>query len=580
MHLPDETLKQILLESGLISEDVFEDAKATAARSGQTVINVLIGHGEITEDYFAELLAQYFNVPLVSLKSWPLDSKIVELLPESIAKARRVIVFSAEGGSASGGEKASKVIKVAMEDPADLETIEYLKQKLGGEIELHLATPSDLKFAFKIYKRDIAKEFKKIIEENLTQSLAQAKEGRDIERLAENVPIIAIIDSIIEFAVISNASDVFFERLADAVAVRYRIDGILRDIIDIPKEIHSALIARIKILAALKIDEHRAPQDGRFKFRIEEQAVDVRVSVMPTFYGEKAVLRLLRSSARPLNLTDLGMSDATRDIVEENIKKTHGMILVTGPTGSGKTTTLYAVLQLLNKPEVSIATIEDPIEYDVAGVSQTQVNARAGITFANGLRSLMRQNPDIIMVGEIRDNETAEIAVHAALTGHLVLSTLHTNDAISALPRFLDLGVPAFLLSSTVNVVIAQRLVRKNCVHCVQSTETPPEVKKTIAKQLTLIYGDENIKRSIPEVMYQGAGCDVCGHSGYSGQIGIFEAFSVTPKVRDLVNRGVTVDELKKIALEQGMIFMFEDGLTKVEKGITSIEEVLRVIRE
>lgn len=580
MHLSEQKLKQILIESGLVSDEIFEKAKTEAARSGQTVINILIGWGEINESYFTELLGQYFNVPIVNLKTRELDAKVVGLLSEALAKEKRVIVFSAEGGSASGGEKKPGILRIAMEDPADLETVEYLQQKFGGEIELYLATPSDMKFAFKIYKKDIAKEFKTIIEENLAQGLAQVKEARDLERLAENVPIIAIADSIIEYAIISNASDIFFERQADSVSVRYRVDGVLRDIISIPKEIHPALIARVKILAGLKIDEHRAPQDGRFKFKIEDQAIDVRVSIMPTFYGEKSVMRLLRSSSRPLNLSDLGMSETARTIVGENIKKTHGMVLVTGPTGSGKTTTLYAILQILNQPEVSIATIEDPIEYDVTGVSQTQVNPRANITFATGLRSLMRQNPDILMVGEIRDNETAEISIHAALTGHLVLSTLHTNDALSALPRFLDLGAPAFLLASTVNVIVAQRLVRKNCIHCVQSMDTPVEVKKTIEQQLKNIFGEEKSRVTIPQLIFRGSGCDICGHSGYSGQIGIFEVFSVTSKVRDLINKSITLEELKKIAMEDGMIFMFEDGLRKVEQGTTSIEEVLRVVRE
>ncbi|KKU37661.1 MAG: Type II secretion system protein E [Candidatus Azambacteria bacterium GW2011_GWB2_46_37] len=386
-------------------------------------------------------------MPLANLKERTPDPKNLALLPESLAKEKRVVVFEKEPG----------LTRVAMEDPADLETIEYLKQKLGGEIEPYLATPSDLRFAFKIYKKDIAKEFKKIIEENIAQTLTQTKEGKDLERLAENMPVISMVDNIVEYATISNASDIFFERSAEGVTVRYRIDGILRDIVAMPKEVHPGIIARIKILAALKIDEHRAPQDGRFKFKAEEQPVDIRVSIMPTFYGEKAVMRLLRSSARPLNLTDLGILNETRIIVEENITKTHGMVLVTGPTGSGKTTTLYALLQILNKPEVSISTIEDPIEYDIQGISQTQVNPRANITFANGLRSLMRQNPDIIMVGEIRDNETADIAINSALTGHLMLSTLHTNDAISAIPRFLDLGIPAFLISSTLNVIGEKR---------------------------------------------------------------------------------------------------------------------------
>ncbi|MDP1892301.1 MAG: GspE/PulE family protein, partial [Gemmatimonadaceae bacterium] len=401
----------------------------------------------------------------------------------------------------------------------------------------------------------------------------------DLAKLAEAVPTVTILDNIIEHAIALNASDIHFEPMQKEVLIRYRVDGVLHEILGLHKSIEPILVARVKILANLQIDEHRVPQDGRFRFEIEEGSiVDVRVNVMPVMHGEKVEMRLLKSSARPLTLEELGLSAKAVKIVREEIKKPHGMILVTGPTGHGKTTTLYAVLHILNTSEVNIVTIEDPIEYEIHRVNQTQVNAKAGVTFANGLRSLLRQNPDIIMIGEIRDNETVEIAVHSALTGHLVLSSLHTNDATAALPRLLDMGAPAFLLSSTVNMVIAQRLVRKICASCVESHQTTPEIKRLINAQLALI-GDARVK-NIPKTIFKGKGCKVCGQTGFQGQIGIFETLSVSDAIRELLLAQKPVGEIRKQAIKEGMTTMFEDGLEKVEKGITTIEEVIRVVRE
>ena len=398
-------------------------------------------------------------------------------------------------------------------------------------------------------------------------------------KLAEAVPTVTILDSIVEHAIALNASDIHFEPMQKEVLIRYRVDGVLHEILGLHKSIEPILVARVKILANLQIDEHRVPQDGRFRFEIEEGSiVDVRVNVMPVMHGEKVEMRLLKSSARPLTLEELGLSAKAVKIVREEIKKPHGMILVTGPTGHGKTTTLYAVLHILNTSEVNIVTIEDPIEYEIHRVNQTQVNTKAGVTFANGLRSLLRQNPDIIMIGEIRDNETVEIAVHSALTGHLVLSSLHTNDATAALPRLLDMGAPAFLLSSTVNMVIAQRLVRKICASCVESYKTTPEIKRLINAQLALI-GDAHVK-NIPGTIFKGKGCKVCGLTGFQGQIGIFETLSVSDAIRELLLAQKPVGDIRKQAIKEGMTTMFEDGLEKVEKGITTIEEIIRVVRE
>jgi type II secretory ATPase GspE/PulE/Tfp pilus assembly ATPase PilB-like protein len=349
----------------------------------------------------------------------------------------------------------------------------------------------------------------------------------------------------------------------------------------LPKEIHSVLVARIKILSSLEIDEHFKPQDGRFKFVTEDQMVDVRVSVMPTFYGERVVFRLLKGSFGPLTLPELGISDESLKLVESNISKTFGMFLVTGPTGSGKTTTLYAILHILNTPAVNIATVEDPIEYAILRVNQTQVNPKAGITFASGLKSLVRQNPDILMVGEIRDMETADISIHASLTGHLLLSTLHASDAPTAIPRLINIGVEPYLLASTLNAIIAQRLIRKICQYCVESYEVPKDAMALIEKELNLSragIAKENFE--IPHRLFRGKGCEKCNHSGFAGQSGIFEVFSVDTDIRDMITRNASLTDLKKAAIQKGMVPMFEDGLRKAEKGITSIEEVLRVVRE
>ncbi|MEK7520138.1 MAG: GspE/PulE family protein, partial [Patescibacteria group bacterium] len=475
-------------------------------------------------------------------------------------------------------DPGQRTVKVAMEDPGDLRTIALVETMLGLRVEPYLAMPSAMKAVFKEYKKDIYKEFDAIIAESITTAL-ESGELKNTEKMAEFVPIVTITDGITEYAVMSGASDIHIERLPEKVLVRYRVDGILRDIVELPKEIHEAIAARIKILSGLQIDVHFTPQDGRFKFKLEDQSIDVRVSIMPTFYGEKIVMRLLRSSIRPLNLAELGISEHNAATITEAIKRSFGMVLVTGPTGSGKTTTLYAMLHILNTPNVNIATIEDPIEYDVQRLNQTQVNAKAGITFANGLRSLMRQNPDIIMVGEIRDNETVGIALNAAMTGHLVLSTLHTNDAPTAIPRLIDMGGEPFLLASTLNVIIAQRLVRKSCSQCVTSWAPPDTMFESIKKQLAFA-AHENAAPELPKQLYKGRGCPACSSSGYSGQIGIFEILHVTPAVKALIKPDVSLGELRAMARGEGMKTMFEDGLAKAQAGLTTIEEIFRVIAE
>jgi type II secretory ATPase GspE/PulE/Tfp pilus assembly ATPase PilB-like protein len=367
--------------------------------------------------------------------------------------------------------------------------------------------------------------------------------------------------------------------LEKEIIIRYRIDGILREIIRVPKEVHPALVARIKLLASLKLDEHSKPQDGRFRHKLGQEAMDIRVAIIRTFYGEKVAMRLLSATQKPLSFEELGMLEDHVDIIKNALQKTYGMVLVSGPTGCGKTTTLYSMLNTLNRPDVNIVTVEDPIEYDMKYINQTQINPAAGITFASSLRELVRQDPNIIMVGEIRDQETAEIAVQSALTGHLVLSSLHTNDAPTAIPRLLDMKIVAFLAAAVLNLVVAQRLVRKICLSCINSYQPDEVLLANIQGQLAALKIETKLK--ISNRFYKGLGCASCGGSGYKGRVGIYEMLGIDEKIRQLIaSPAFTLDQLTNLAREQGMITMFEDGLRKAERGATTIEEVFRVIRE
>lgn len=569
MHITEEKLKELLLESGLVSEEDFSASKEEARRSNVSITNILIGSGKIPEDYLAELLSPYYDCKIVNLKKEEFNQETLELLPEIYAKSKNVAIFERD-------EKKG-IIKLAMLDPFDYDTIEYVRAKFGMWVEPYLTTFPSLRFALKHYKKKIGMEFNEIISENIEQSLSLAGET-DLSKTATAVPIITILDNIIDRAVTLGTSDIHFEPLENELLVRFRIDGTMSEILSLPKTIAPILVARVKILGNLQIDEHRIPQDGRFRFEMDDGTnIDVRVNIMPIFNGEKVEMRILKNSSRPFTLEDLGLSEGGTAILNEEIKKPHGMILVTGPTGHGKTTTLYAVLHILNTPLVNITTIEDPVEYEFPRVNQTQVNAKAGVTFANGLRALLRQNPDIIMIGEIRDDETVEISVQAALTGHLVLSSLHTNDAPSAIPRLVDMGAQAFLLSSTVNLIVAQRLVRKICSSCTESYKATPAITALIKTQLKK-HNDKVTK--IPKTLYKGAGCKVCNNSGFQGQIGIFELFRVSEEIKKLILSESDVSLLRKKAIQEGMVTMFEDGLNKIEKGVTTIEEVLRVVNE
>ncbi|OGF23893.1 hypothetical protein A3H09_03790 [Candidatus Falkowbacteria bacterium RIFCSPLOWO2_12_FULL_45_13] len=572
--LSNEQLEKILKQADIMPAEEFSKFLKEAGKSGRKIENYLIEKKIVTASALYESAAKYFKVPFIDLKNQVIRKDILMNIPEPIASAQQIVAFAVEG----------KKIKIACLDPENMEIFEFIKKKTELEPKIYLTTPESFDEVLKQYHKSLKAEFKELADENLDPSSANLK------KLAENLPIVRIVDTLLEYAIFENASDIHIEPEEKDILARYRIDGILKTVMTLPKNVQPGIIARIKILANLKVDEHRLPQDGRFKVNAKDYKVSLRVSIIPTFDGEKIVMRLLNEKAQILTLEQLGFQPSALESIKRNISKPHGMILVTGPTGSGKTTTLYTVLNILNTPEVNIITIEDPIEYRMPHVNQSQVNPKIGYTFATGLRSFLRQDPNIIMVGEIRDQETAEIAIHAAMTGHLVLSSLHTNDAVTTLPRLSDMGVPAFLVASTTNIIIAQRLVRKICPNCIQSYKLDKLMIKELTKQLNV----ENImqtmqnkriiadaKRGLESLLfYRGAGCKQCSNSGYKGRIGIYEALEVTDEMSELILRKEPPAVLKKQAEKQGMLTIIEDGFIKAKNGITTIEEVMRVTKE
>ena len=566
--LPPAELKRRLVTDGILTEEAFDAMLAAADRKSQSILDVLISDAHVDATYLRETIASMLGVQLARLDA-TIDETLVKELPESIARQREVVLFRREPDGS---------VAVAMANPADLDTIAFLRQYLGRNVVPYFATGDDLNRGFQVYGLQTATDFTRVIEENVRASLQST--ATSAAEAAAQLPIVAIVDNLISFASTSGASDVHVEALQDATLIRYRVDGLLREIMRVPREVHSAIIARLKLLSGLKIDEHFKPQDGRFRHQMVNATVDCRVAVLPTYYGEKVVLRLLAATDKPLSLEELGMFGREAEVVLAALAKSYGMILVTGPTGSGKSTTLYALMNIVNQPDVNIVTVEDPIEYNMRYVNQSQINPAAGVTFASGIRSILRQDPDIIMVGEVRDAETADVTVQAALTGHLVLTTLHTNDAPTAIPRLLDLQVPAFLVASIVNAIVAQRLVRKICPQCIYSYAPDPVILETIAEQFRDL-GIPEDKRREPRVLYRGKGCSSCHGSGYRGRLAIFEALEVDDAMRRMIgSKDLELVGLRAAARGSGMQSMFEDGISKAEQALTTVEEVLRVIRE
>lgn len=567
IDVPVNQLKDILLREGLVDEASFNEIAADAERLKQNVAESLVSKNIVAPGYLYQIFSRYFNIPIAELSGKTINEDILHSFPESLARQKNAIIF---------GEETDGSLSAAMEDPTNLETIEFIEQFVGRKIKPYLATEGDLNKGFALYGKKQSEDYRRLIEGSITESLKLGKKGEDA---AADAPIVGVVDNTIAYAVSLRASDIHMEIFEDGILIRYRIDGILHEILKVPKAVHSAIVARIKLLAGLKIDEHYKPQDGRFRYKIGSDILDIRVAIMPTFHGEKVEMRLLTAAQRPLSFQEIGMLDDTVTALTENIRKSYGMVLVCGPTGSGKTTTLYSVLNVLNRPEVNIVTVEDPIEYNIKYINQTQINPAAGITFANGLRAILRQDPNVVLVGEVRDAETASIAVQAALTGHMVLSSLHTNDAPTAIPRLMDMDVPAFLAAAVLNAVVAQRLVRKICLDCIYSLPPEPEIIETLRKQMVELGLEGSFKA--PKFIYKGKGCPSCGGTGYRGRIGIFEILNVSEEVRKvMVSPEFSLDKMKAVARSQGMISMFEDGLRKVEKGMTTVEELLRVVRE
>lgn len=574
--LEPKILKQILIKNKIITEDEYKKYQKKALEKEVELIDFLINEKITTPETIYEALAKNANLPFIDLKEETIRKDILNVIPEPIATAHQIVAFDIN----------DKEVKIACVDYDDLQTFDFIKKKTGLDLKIYLSTPASVQEILKQYHKGLEAEFQEITKKQEEPT----GDVKDLRELAEDLPIIRIVDTLLEYAIFEEASDIHIEPEENDLVVRYRVDGILRKVMTLPRKTIAGIVARIKILSNLKLDEHRLPQDGRFKIETKDYKISFRVSIIPVFDGEKVVMRLLNESQRILTLEELGFQEQVLKKIKENIVKPNGMVLVTGPTGSGKTTTLYTVLNMLNRPGVNITTIEDPIEYRMPGVNQSQINPKIGYSFASGLRSFLRQDPNIIMVGEIRDPETADIAVNAAMTGHLVLSTLHTNDAATALPRLDDMKVEPFLIASTVNIIVAQRLVRKICKHCIMSYKIDKEIEKQLENTFDMTellkalekYGAiESAKESLSSMtFYKGKGCKQCSSSGYKGRIGIYEVLEVTEEVANLILKHASADEINKQAKEQGMITLLQDGFMKVKQGITTVEEVLRVSKE
>ncbi len=583
MHIDESQLESFIQDSGLVSKADIEAAKVSSLETGQSIGKLLVSKGVISDDDLRRMQAYILGIPFVDLKNQKLDFGVLSLIPEPIARNHNIVAF----------KKTSDTLEVAMLDTEDLTAIDFVKKKVRLKIVPRLTDNESMKWALLSYQKTLKAEFGDIIQKEAT-SLKAVKEGEneeekadDLKKLAEDIPVVRIVDTLLKHAIIQDASDIHIEPEENQVLVRYRIDGILRDAMVLPKSTASGITARIKVLASLKLDEKRVPQDGRFKIDAEGEKVSFRVSTLPIYYGEKTVMRLLRENASGFTLEGLGFHGRGLEELHKSLKLTTGMILATGPTGSGKTTTLYTMLDLVNTPSVNISTIEDPVEYQMQRINQTQVRPEIGFTFANGLRTLVRQDPDIIMVGEIRDNETAALAINASLTGHLVLSTLHTNSAAGAIPRLLDMKVEPFLLVSTLNIVIAQRLVRKLApgkTKYILSKEELENLGKSVDldRILTLLRQEKIVNETDgwDKIAFYKPTPGKESEDGYQSRIGIHEVLKVTNTIKDLIMKGATAGAIEEQAKKEGMMTMIEDGIFKAVQGVTTIEEVLRVVSE
>ncbi|PIP86482.1 hypothetical protein COV42_00555 [Candidatus Campbellbacteria bacterium CG11_big_fil_rev_8_21_14_0_20_44_21] len=584
MYVSEKQLKEFILDSGLVTGVDFEKAEEEAKRKEVRPRDILVNQGKLSDDDLRRIQASVLGIPFVDLKDTKIPFEVLSLIPEPIARSNNIVAFKKSGDS----------LEVAMLDVDNLRAIDFVKKKVGLKILPRLSDTGSIKSALVQYQKSLKAEFGDIIQkESLSiKTLVPEKDGeeseKDLKKLAEDLPIVRIVDTLLKHAIIQNASDIHIEPMEKDLLIRYRLDGILHDAMILPQNAAPGISARIKVLSRMKLDEKRLPQDGRFKIEADNQKVSFRVSILPTFFGEKIVMRLLKESSARFSLEEMGFHGEALELVHYATKQKTGTILATGPTGSGKTTTLYSILDILNVPEVNISTIEDPIEYQVPRINQTQVRPDIGFTFSNGLRTLVRQDPDIIMVGEIRDNETASLATNAALTGHLVLSTLHTNSAAGAIPRLIDMDVEPFLLVSTLKVILGQRLVRRLCDKRKKKFLSKKQLDSLnesvdLVRVLNFLKKEKIIDSKITnweKIPFYDPLEDKNCPDGYKGRQGIHEVLRVTDTVKELIISGATAEKVEEQAKKEGMITMIEDGIFKAVQGTTTIEEVLRVISE
>ncbi len=575
-------IEDVLHSKGLLTDDQLSAVKFEHVNTGKPVTDVIKERGYVTDKDFVEAFGEVYDIAFIDLTESPISEEVFNVIPLATLKRYKIVPFKIEEDK----------LHLAMADPLDLQTIEFVERKTGKKVIPFISTTPEIEKVLDDFKsKAIGDEISAALEEISQTTLKIEETHQDItDETIRDAPVARIVSMILETAVKIGASDVHLEPGEEKSRLRYRVDGILEEKRTFPKEMHDSITARIKILSNMKIDEKRIPQDGRFKVQVGDTFTDLRVSSLPTIYGEKVVIRLLKEQGVVFNYKDLGLRGLSLKRFEEATIKPTGMILVTGPTGSGKTVTLSAALSKLNTQRVNIVTIEDPVEIRVNGVNQVQVNPQAGLNFATGLRSFLRQDPNIILVGEIRDGETAELAIHAALTGHLVLSTLHTNSAAGAIPRMLDMGVEDFLLSSTLNAILAQRLVRKICSECVTEFEPPKEIQnkirdvlKDVQNNKVLMTKDPDVSKSIKLlegeniVLHKGQGCDVCNQTGYKGRLGIFELLEMSEKIASLTVEGSPSDIIERAGIEEGMLTLMQDGYLRALEGATTLEEVMRV---
>lgn len=579
MQVGDAELKKFVIDSGLVARKDVDAAEKEAVERAQTLGAQLVSRGSLSEDDLRRMQAHIMGIPFISLKGVKIDLNVLVLIPEPIARAHNIIAY----------KKTTDSLEVAMLDVNDLAAISFIKKTVGLKVLARLTDTDSMKGALVQYQKSLKDEFGEIIKaasRALTATITDT-DTKGLEKLAEDVPVVKIMDTLLRHAITQNASDIHIEPMEDKLVVRYRIDGLLHDAMELPVAVAPAITARIKVLSRLKLDEKRLPQDGRFKIEADGEKVSFRVSVLPTYYGEKTVMRVLREGGGGYTLESLGFHGKGLEHIFDATKQTTGMILVTGPTGSGKTTTLYTVLDILNTPDVNVSTIEDPIEYQMPRVNQTQVRPDIGFTFSQGLRALVRQDPDIIMVGEIRDQETASLAVNAALTGHLVLSTLHTNSAAATIPRLVDMGAEAFLLVSTLRVIVGQRLVRRLMTDREEYEPTKEELATLSAhvdlqRIVDVLIEEKHLppKAKPSDLKFYKPKEGGLSPDGYTSRMGIHEILHVSHGIRDLILKGSPADEIEEQAKKEGMLTMLEDGIYKAARGITTVEEVLRVVTE